>query len=69
VIFTGRVSEHEMLEERGAEYDRLVAQGALKAAETDSPSPALRALSYAIGIPAVTLGIVTVALIVYSFVL
>jgi len=67
VIFTGRVSEHEMLEERGAEYDRLVARGALKAAETDAPSPALRALAYAIGIPAVTLGTITVVLIIYSF--
>ena len=26
VIFTGRITEHEMLEERGAEYDRLVAR-------------------------------------------
>jgi hypothetical protein len=68
VIFTGRVSEHEMLEERGSEWDRLVKEGALKAVETDAPSPGLKALAYAIGLPAVTLGVITVILIVYSFV-
>jgi len=67
VIFTGRVSEHEMLEERGTEYDRLVKEGALAALETTPASPGLRKLAYAIGIPAVTLGVVTVVLIVYSF--
>jgi cytochrome b subunit of formate dehydrogenase len=67
VIFTGRISEHEMLEERGAEYDRLVAQGRLEAMEASAPSPGLRRLAYAVGIPAVTLGVVTVILIVYSF--
>ncbi|MCL4762638.1 MAG: cytochrome b/b6 domain-containing protein [Burkholderiales bacterium] len=67
VIFTGRISEHEMLDERGAEYDRLVAQGRLAAVEAPPPSPGLRALAYAIGIPAVLLGTVTIALIVYSF--
>jgi hypothetical protein len=56
-----------MLEERGSEYDRLVAQGALKSVETDAPSPGLRALAYAIGIPAVTIGTVTIVLIIYSF--
>jgi cytochrome b subunit of formate dehydrogenase len=67
VIFTGRVSEHEMLDERGSEYDRLVREGALKAVETDAPSPGLKALAYAIGIPAVTVGTITVFLIIYSF--
>ena len=67
VIFTGSISEHEMLDERGAEYERLVAQGRLEAAETPPPTAGMRALAYAIGIPAVTLGVVTVILIVYSF--
>jgi cytochrome b subunit of formate dehydrogenase len=68
VIFTGRIPEHEMLDERGSEYDRLVAQGRLEATETSPPSPALRTAAYAIGIPAVLLGVVTVILIIYSFV-
>jgi cytochrome b subunit of formate dehydrogenase len=67
VIFTGRISEHEMLDERGAEYDRLVAQGRLAAVEATAPTPGLRLLAYAIGIPAVLLGTATVILIVYSF--
>ena len=69
VIFTGRITEHEMLEERGAEYDRLVAQGRLEATEAPAPTPGLRTLAYAIGIPAVTIGTITVILIIYSFVL
>jgi len=68
VIFTGRVSEHEMLDERGAEWDRLVKEGRLASVETSAPSPALRTLAYWIGIPAVTLGTITIVLIVYSFV-
>ena len=68
VIFTGRITEHEMLDERGAEYDRLVAQGRLEAIEAPAPTSGTRALAYAIGIPAVTLGTITVILIVYSFV-
>lgn len=68
VIFTGRISEHEMLEERGAEYDRLVTQGGLQAMETTAPTSGVRTLAYWIGIPAVLLGTVTIVLIVYSFV-
>ena len=68
VIFTGRISEHEMLEERGAEYDRLVAQGRLGTLEAPAPTSGLRMLAYAIGIPAVTIGTLTVILIIYSFI-
>jgi cytochrome b subunit of formate dehydrogenase len=68
VIFTGRVSEHEMLDERGNEWDRLVQQGRVGEFETTPPTPGMRTLAYVIGIPAVTLGVVTVVLIVYSFV-
>ena len=58
-----------MLEERGAEYDRLVAQGRLEAAEAPAPTAGMRRLAYAIGIPAVTVGSITVILIIYSFIL
>jgi hypothetical protein len=56
-----------MLDERGSEYDRLVKAGTLQTVETDAPSPGLKALAYAIGIPAVTVGTITVFLIIYSF--
>ena len=68
VIFHRRVSEHEMLEERGEEYDRLVSQGRLAALEAGPPRPGLVAFAYVLGGTAVLLGTATVVLIVYSFV-
>jgi cytochrome b subunit of formate dehydrogenase len=67
VIFTGRISEHEMQEERAEEYARLVREGGLAAVEAAPPSPGILALGYVVGGTAVTLGILTVVLIVYSF--
>ncbi len=69
VIFTGKVSRHEMEEERTVELERLVKEGKLKSVETSAPTPGQRAFAYAIGIPAVTLGTLTIVLIVYSFIL
>ena len=68
VIFTGRITEHEMLEERGAEYARLVRQNRLAEVETGAPRASTVRLGYAVGITAVSLGLVTVVLIVYSFI-
>jgi cytochrome b subunit of formate dehydrogenase len=68
VIFTGRITEHEMLEERPAEYERLARQGRLAQVETTPPRKATVIVGYLIGTTAVTLGIVMVALIVYSFI-
>jgi hypothetical protein len=68
VIFTGRVTDHELREERGEEYDRLVAQGRLADVQASPPSPGVVAFGYVLGGTAVTLGVVTVILIVYSFV-
>ena len=67
VIFTGRVSEHEMKSERGEEYDRLVGQGRLASLEAGVPSPGLVAFAYVLGGTAVLLGTATIVLIVYSF--
>ena len=68
VIFTGRIPEHEMLDERGAEYDRLVAQGRLQLVEAPAPSAGMRTVAYLVGIPAVLIGSITVVLIIYSFI-
>jgi cytochrome b subunit of formate dehydrogenase len=68
VIFTGRVSEHEMLEERGVEYARLKKEERLSAAETTPPTSGARMFGYVVGGAALILGVVTVVLIVYSFV-
>ncbi len=68
VIFTGLVSEHEMLEERGTEYARLVKEGRLADMETGPPPASTVTLGYVVGLAAVSLGILTVILIVYSFI-
>jgi cytochrome b subunit of formate dehydrogenase len=67
VIFTGTVTEHELKEERGEEYERLVREGGLKTIEASRPSPGLVAFGYVLGGTAVTLGVLTIVLIVYSF--
>ena len=67
VIFTGRVSEHEMREERSTEYGRLVSEGRLTSVETTPPLAAAVTFGYVVGGTALILGIVTVVLIVYSF--
>jgi cytochrome b subunit of formate dehydrogenase len=66
VIFTGRVSEHELREERPAEYERLVAAGRLEETEA-GPAPAwVGRLAKAVAAVAVTLGLAMVGLILYA---
>ena len=66
VIFTGRVTEHEMKEERAAEYERLAASRELGEFEV-GPAPAwVGSLAKGVAVVAVTLGLVMVALILYA---
>jgi cytochrome b subunit of formate dehydrogenase len=66
VIFTGRIPEHELVEERQTEYRRLLALGRLAAAETTPPTPWTQVFGYLVGGTAVILGTVTVIVIVFS---
>ena len=66
VMFTGRVPEHELLHERPAEYERLAREGRLGLYETTPPNPRSAAFGRALGTVAVTLGLLTVALIVFA---
>ncbi len=66
VIFTGRISEHELVEERPIERERLVRAGQLAALETMPPSPALVAFGRIVGGTALALGVVTIILIFFS---
>lgn len=66
VIFTGRISEHELKHERGMEYDRLVREGQLAAKEAPPPTLESRAFGWFVGGAALLLGIVAIVLIVYS---
>jgi cytochrome b subunit of formate dehydrogenase len=66
VIFTGRVSEHELREERPAEYERLARAGRLAALQARPPAARDVRAGRVIGTTAVALGLVMVSLIVYA---
>ena len=66
VAFTGVVSDHELREDRPAEYNRLWANGALHAGEVAAPSPALVRRARIVGTIGLSLGLGLVLLIVYA---
>jgi cytochrome b subunit of formate dehydrogenase len=66
VIFTGRVSDDELREERPAQYERLARAGRLAALEAPAPAQRLVTAGRVIGTTAITLGIVMVVLIFYA---
>jgi len=66
VIFTGRISEHELKSERRAEYDRLVKEGRLAEQEAPAPTAEAKWFGWVVGGTALTLGTVAIVLIVYS---
>ncbi len=66
VIFTGRIPEHELIDERRIEYDRLVREGRLAGKETTPPTNEARWFGWVVGGTALALGIVAIVLIVYS---
>jgi cytochrome b subunit of formate dehydrogenase len=68
VIFTGVVSEQEMKEERSIEYARLAGKGKLAMLEANPPSQSMKLVGYVIGGAVVIVGLITVVLIIYSFV-
>jgi cytochrome b subunit of formate dehydrogenase len=68
VIFTGRIPEDELRHERAAEYERLEREGRLAAYEAPPPTLESKAFGWFVGGTALTLGIVAVALIIYSVV-
>ncbi|MCC6543720.1 MAG: hypothetical protein IT392_04355 [Nitrospirae bacterium] len=67
VIFTGRVSGHEMIEERPEQYQRLVREGKLEKFETTPPPMWLKNLGRIVGAIAVTIGLTLFVLILYAF--
>ena len=67
VIFTGTVSEHELREERPAEYERLAREGRLAEFESGPPSVRSHAVGRLVGATAVTLGLLMVALIIRAW--
>ncbi len=66
VIFTGRITGHELLEERPAEFERLSASRELEEAEV-GPAPAwVNGVAKVVASIAVTLGLAMVGLILYA---
>jgi cytochrome b subunit of formate dehydrogenase len=68
VIFTGRISEHELQEERPLEYERLKRDGRLNSIEATAPASGTVAFGRIVGGTALVLGIITVILIIYGLV-
>jgi cytochrome b subunit of formate dehydrogenase len=66
VIFTGRIPEHELKDERPQEFRRLVAEGRLAAAEAAPPTPWTKVFGWVVGGAAVIVGTATVVVIIYS---
>ena len=67
VVFTGRISEHELKDERGAQYARMVSEGRLEAELAPAPTAEAKWFGWVVGGTALALGIVAIVLIVYSF--
>jgi len=66
VIFTGSLTDEELQHERGAQYDRLCAAGALDALATSAPNATVTRRAYAVGTAGLVLGLGLVALILYA---
>jgi cytochrome b subunit of formate dehydrogenase len=66
VVFTGRISEHELKSERALEYQRLVVGGALQANEAPPPTAAAQMFGWYVGGATVILGLIVTLLIIYS---
>jgi len=67
VIFTGRVGEKELEEERPLEYQNLLAEGKLQAIQTDEPPLWLKNFGKIIGFSAVLIGFVLFGLTLLAF--
>jgi cytochrome b subunit of formate dehydrogenase len=66
VIFTGVLPEHEVRDERPAEYERLVSTGRLEPLTASPPTPSQRRNAFVIGTIAVLLGLVLVGFTIYA---
>ena len=67
VIFTGRITEHEMKEERPAEYERLLKEEkGLEGYRAEPPPLWLQNFSWVVGITALVLGLIFICLILIA---
>jgi cytochrome b subunit of formate dehydrogenase len=66
VIFTGRITEDELREERPDEYDRLKARGELDRLVVGAPADWVMPFAKVVAVVAVTTGFTIVALIIFT---
>jgi cytochrome b subunit of formate dehydrogenase len=66
VFFTGSVTDHELREERPAQYDRLVRTGQLDRLAVAAPTASLVRRGYVLGTVGLTLGVGLILLILYA---
>ncbi|MFC2085787.1 formate dehydrogenase subunit gamma [Bacteroidota bacterium] len=66
VIFTGSVTEEELKADRPRYYEYLVETGKLEELLVDAPHPMLERWARIFGLSALTIGLVTVILIIYT---
>jgi cytochrome b subunit of formate dehydrogenase len=67
-IFTGRVSTHELRDERAGEYDRLRTTNGFIGCTADAPAPAVVQRGYTVGTIGLVIGLALFGLIVYAVV-
>jgi cytochrome b subunit of formate dehydrogenase len=65
VIFTGRVTEEELRNERPLEYERLHGEGMLESTETTPPALWLKLTSRIVGFVALFVGIAMIGLVIF----
>jgi cytochrome b subunit of formate dehydrogenase len=66
VIFTGRLSENELREERPAEYVRLTRSGGLESLKTDAPPRWMKNFAWILGGASVGVGLLLFVLILFA---
>lgn len=66
VVFTGRIPEHELKEERGVEYRRYAESGELSRRLAPAPTRESLIFGWFVGGTALTLGVIAIILIIYS---
>jgi thiosulfate reductase cytochrome b subunit len=64
VIFTGRITDGEMKEERPVEYDRLNREGRLETLRSSPPSLVFSIMSWIVGFAALIVGIACILLVI-----
>lgn len=65
VIFTDRIYEHELMDERPLEYDRRVREGRLRRFADTRPGPATMRVARIVGGTGLALGLLTIFLMLY----